>query len=425
MTDFNAVYYGARCVIQHSDPYKAGEFLRVYQADGGEIPSDPKIFNMFRRAVPVCINLPTSLFLIAPFTVLAWGPAHVLWMILEAGSLIFAALLTWNLAGNHASGISLFLICIILANSEGLFQSGNLAGIAISLCVVAVWCFLNERFVSAGILCLAVSLVLKPHDTGLVWLYFLLAGALYRRRALQTLVVVLVLCLPAILWVSHVAPHWIQELHSNLQATSAHGDLNDPGPASLSGQSSTVSIIDLQSVISVFRDDPRIYNPASYLVCGALLLVWSLKTLRARFTTASTWLALAAIAPLTLLVTYHRPYDTKLLLLTVPACAILWAEGGPIGWIALAVNTVGIVFTGDVPLAILVILTKNLHAGTGLPGKMLTVALTRPVPLVLLAMGIFYLWVYVRRAPARAATTEHEGSEDSTSRYLRCIPWRN
>jgi hypothetical protein len=413
MTDFNAVYYGARCVIQHSDPYKAGEFLRVYQVDGGKIPSGPIMSRSFLRAVPVCINLPTSLFFIAPFTMLAWGPAHVLWMILEAGCLIFAAFLMWNLAGNYAPGISLFLICILLANSEGLFQSGNLAGITISLCIVAVWCLLNERFIPAGILCLAVSLVLKPHDTGLVWLYFLLAGALYRRRALQTLVVVLVLCLPAILWVSHVAPHWIQELHSNILSTSAHGDLNDPGPATLIGNDNPASIIDLQSVISVFRDDPRIYNPVSYLVCGALMLAWSIKTLRARFSTASAWLALAAIAPLTLLVTYHRPYDTKLLLLSVPACAMLWAEGGPIGWIALVVNTVGVVFTGDIPLAILAILTKNLHADTtGLPGKMLTVVLTRPVPLVLLAMGIFYLWVYVRRAPDGAATTEHEVPED-------------
>jgi hypothetical protein len=213
-------------------------------------------------------------------------------------------------------------------------------------------------------------------------------------------------------------------LHSNILSTSAHGDLNDPGPASLGGHSAA-SIIDLQSVISVFRDDPRIYDPVSYLVCGALLLAWLLKTLKSRFSTTSAWLALAAIVPLTLLVTYHRPYDARLLLLSVPACAMLWAEGGPIGWIALAVNTAGIVFTSDIPLSILVILTKNLHAGTGLPGKMLTVALTRPVPLVLLAMGIFYLWVYVQRAPARAATTEHEGPEDSTSRYLRCIPWRN
>jgi hypothetical protein len=32
---------------------------------------------------------------------------------------------------------------------------------------------------------------------------------------------------------------------------------------------------------------------------------------------------------------------------------------------------------------------------------MLTVALARPVPLILLAMGIFYLWIYLQRDPER------------------------
>jgi hypothetical protein len=36
-----------------------------------------------------------------------------------------------------------------------------------------------------------------------------------------------------------------------------------------------------------------------------------------------------------------------------------------------------------------------------LSGQMLTVALMRPVPLILLAMGIFYLWIYMRREPER------------------------
>jgi hypothetical protein len=107
-----------------------------------------------------------------------------------------------------------------------------------------------------------------------------------------------------------------------------------------------------------------------------------------------------------MLVTYHRPYDAKLLLLTVPACAMLWAEGGPIGWIALIVNTAGFVLTGDIPLAILVILTNNLHVGTaGIFGQILTVVLTRPASLILLVMSIFYLWAYVRRAFAPSTSS--------------------
>ena len=183
-----------------------------------------------------------------------------------------------------------------------------------------------------------------------------------------------------------------------MAAISAHGGTNDPSLDSLTGRSGGV-IVDLQSDIVVFRDDPRIYNLASYLVCGALLLVWSVRTLKSRFSRAGAFLALAAVVPLTMLVTYHRPYDAKLLLITIPACAMLWAEGRPIRWLALLVTTAGIVFTADIPLTILAILSSALHVSTaGLSGQVLTVVLTRPTPLILLAMGIFYLWVYMRRA---------------------------
>jgi len=406
LADFKAIYYGARCLILHSDPYKESEFLHVYQAEGGGFPSDPARLQIFRRAVPVCINLPTALLVAAPFSILAWGSAHLLWMILTAGVYLLAACLMWKLARNYAPGISLFLICMVLANSEILFSGGNLAGIAVSLCVVAVWCFLEKQYLPAGILCLAVSLAIKPHDAGLVWLYFLLAGGVYRKRALQTLVVTVVLALAAILWVTSIAPQWMGELNSNLQATMAPGALNAPGPSSVSFRSSNM-LIDLQTVISVFRDDPRIYNPASYLICGTLLLVWSIRTLRARFSRPGAWIALAAIAALSMLPVYHRQYDAKLLLLTVPACAMLWAEGGLTGWIALLVNSAGVVVTGDIPSAILLNLTGNLRIpAAGLCGKILTVVLLQPAPFILLLMGIFYLWVYLRRDPAHVATAE-------------------
>ena len=127
-----------------------------------------------------------------------------------------------------------------------------------------------------------------------------------------------------------------------------------------------------------------------------------MRTLRSRFTQRGAWLALAAVLPITLLMTYHRPWDAKLLLLTIPACAMLWAEAGAIRWIALLLTSAGIVLTADLPLIILAIHTANLHISTaGLSGQILTVVLMRPTPLILLAMGIFYLWVYVRHDPAR------------------------
>ncbi len=404
MYDYKGIYYGERCLLHHVDPYKLGEPLRDYQAEGGILPESRDVL---RQNLTWYIYPPTTLIFMAPFAMLPWGPSHLLWMILIAGAIVYASVLMWSLAADYAPAISAGLICILLANSEILIATGNAAGIAVCLCIVAVWCFLKERYVLAGILCMAVGLAIKPHDAGLVWLYCLLAGGSYRKRALQTLVVIVVLGLVACLWMIPVAPHWLGELHFNLLAAEAPGGNSNPGPANPVYISCPQMIIDLQSVISAFRDDPRIYNPVSYLICGTLLLIWSVCTLRARFSPARAWLALAAVVPLTLLVSYHRPYDAKFLLLTVPACAMLWTEGGPIRWAALLATAAGILSTADIPLIILFILNKNLHGATaGLPGGIITNMLLRPTPLILLVMCVFYLWVYLRRAPARDATIE-------------------
>src|SRR5208283_1488805 len=120
---------------------------------------------------------------------------------------------------------------------------------------------------------------------------------------------------PATIWVSHVAPHWISELESNLQIASTHGSVDDPGPAGVNPEYHGAIEISLQTVFSVFRDDARFYNRTTYLVCGPLLLVWALTTLRRRFSQENAWLALAAVAALSMLPIYHRLHDTSLLLL--------------------------------------------------------------------------------------------------------------
>jgi hypothetical protein len=392
-TDFQAVYYGARCLIQHHNPYSVTEMEGLYQAAGEESPSPTE---RQRLLVTLYVNLPTTFLLFAPFEMLPLGMAQVLWMILTAGSLILAGFLMWKLGERYAPVLSACLVAFMLANCEFVYSTGNTAGIVVGLVVVAAWCFLQERFVLAGILCMAVSLAIKPHDGGLVWLYFLLAGGVHRKRALQTLAVTAVLALSAILWVSYVAPHWMQDWQSNMTVISARGGFNDPGPTAVVADS-FAKVISLQAIFSIFHDDPQFYNPATYLVCGALLLVWLIATLRSRSSREKDWLALAAIVPLTLLITYHRVYDAKLVMLTIPACALLWTRGGPVKWIALGLSAAGVVVCSDIPLILLEWFAQGLHLSTAvLSGQILTVVLGRPATDILLLMGVFYLWVYVR-----------------------------
>jgi hypothetical protein len=232
-----------------------------------------------------------------------------------------------------------------------------------------------------------------------VWLFFLLAGGLYRKRALQTLAMTAVLSLAAIAWVWSVSPHWLTELSSNLQTISAHGNMNDPGPAGLNPRLHGAIQISLQTVVSVFRDDPRFYNPITYLLCAPLLLVWAITTLRRRFSQESAWLAIAAIAALSMLPLYHRLHDVGILLLVFPAFAVLWARGGARAWLALLFTGACAVITSDVSVQLLTIYSAHLRESTsGLPGLLLTLVFARPVPLILLAMSIFYLWAYVRHS---------------------------
>ena len=398
--DYKVVYYSARCLIQHIDPYQENEVLRIYQAESADRPLESE---KVRQIVSRYMYLPTAFAVTVPFALLPWGPAHILWLTLTIGSVIVASFLIWNVGADFAPIVSGILIGFFLANSEVLVVLCNPAGIAVSLCVVAVWCFIRERFVPAGILCLAVSLAVKPQDAGLVWLYFLLAGGVYRKRALQTLVATLALGLPGILWVWSVAPNWLQEWRSNILAFSVHGGINDPGPAS-SGGHGLGMLVNLQAVLSVFRDDPHFYNPVSYLICVPLLLLWLIVTLRSRPSPAKAWIGLAAIAALSMLPVYHHLYDSKILLLTVPACAMLWAEGGLIGRLALLVTAAGFVLNGDVTWAIVLGLIGRLHMPpSGLSEQLLIAVQVFPAPLILLVIGVFYLWVYARRSSEAVA----------------------
>ncbi len=185
---------------------------------------------------------------------------------------------------------------------------------------------------------------------------------------------------------------------ANFATISARGGINEPGPNSFSGHS-IYTVVDLQAAISIFRDDPHFYNIASYLFCGTLLLVWSIWTLRTRFSVSRPGLRWQPSTAFTLLITYHRPWDAKLVMLAIPPCCMLWARRGRLGKIAFSITTVAALFAGDFPLAAFKTMADSLHVSTaGFGGQLLTLVLMRPESIALLAMGIFYLWTYLGTA---------------------------
>lgn len=401
---FPAIYFGTKCLMQGCDPYNLKQLQGVYEAAGvGNSSASIAI----HQSATLYVNLPTTSLVVAPLALLPFGVAQTLWLIVVILSFLLAAYLMWQSAESSAPKLSVLLLFVILTNCEIIFSGGNTAGLVVGLTIVAVWCFLRQEFVFAGVVCLALGLTIKPHDAGLVWLYFLVAGRPHARRALQSAALALGIALVAFFWVSHVAPHWLPELRSNLATISAPGGINEPGPSSI-GVNSPDMIIDLQTVVSIFYDDPRVYDPVTYAVCGFLLCAWLLLVARSRRSSSDAWIALAAVAALSMLFTYHRSYDAKLLLLlSVPASAMLWAEGGVTAWIAAIVSSLAAFFAGDIPLTALTHVTRgHLSPAQSFLAKSQAVLLTRPVPLILLCATVFYLfvlWDRTRRRDAGAA----------------------
>jgi hypothetical protein len=393
MHDFRTAYYSGLALLDHGDPYDVNEIEKLYSKESPR----PAIPDPDRIVVTANIYLPSAF----PFTVvlalLPEGVALALWNLVIVGAFLLSAFAIWRVCADRNPMAIALLLAFCLVNSGSLIYLSNPAGFVAPLCVLAALSFIYDKFVPAGIACLAISLAFKPHDGGLIWLYFLLAGGAYRKRALQTLLVIVAFSLPALLWVMSISPHWLQELSTNMAAFSGPHDMNDPR-----GSHGFSMMTNLQTVTSFFWSDAKTYNLATYLVCAPLLLWWAYLALRARPSKEATWFALASISVLSLLPIYHRQYDAKLIFLALPALVVLWTRRGGAAWIAAALTAIAFLLNADLPWVVFLRLMDRWGLyGAGFAQPIGVVLANFPVPLSLLAIGVFYLWAYSREILAQ------------------------
>jgi hypothetical protein len=395
--DFIEFYFPSRALLHHADPYDLHAVYREYLSQG------PPCFDSVEDCTGA-LHLPyppTGFVVTAAFGLLPYGQARILWTTLGAVALLVACFLVWEVVPDDAAKLAAGLIAFQLANSETVAWSANPGIIAAAFCTIAAWCFVRQRYVWPGAILFAVGLVLKPQVGSLVWLFLLLAKAPTRKPALRTFAVAGALALSSFLWVSTIAPRWAAELGQNYTLWMKRGGVDDFGPTSLSRPGWIVS---LQTVVSLAWNDSRFYNSIVYLICGIMFawLAWATSRM-CKSSSRNSWLALAAVSAITLLVVYHRRYDCKLLILAVPACAMLRAEGGRIGRWALAITGSCFIFAGDGLWIFTTKLLDNLQSGQPTLFHFLQIVLiVLPAPLSILTMGVFYFWVFLHQTRAMA-----------------------
>ncbi len=394
--DFRVVYFAARCLIEHGDPYQETQLADTYIKGQGTTPKDSQI----TRSTEYRYNyLPTAFIVTLPFAVLPFHIAQALWLIVTASSLIFASFLVWDVAALYAPVLSGALIGLTLANSELILMLGNPAGIAVSLCIIGVWCLVVRRYQFVGILCFAISLMLKPHVAGLVWLYFLMSDRNSRNKALQILMTVAMLSVPIAILMGTRAPHWFSEWRSVMAAFSSRGDINDPGPSSMAAHGIGM-MINLQTVFSLIKNEPSFYDSASYVLGLLLLCPLLYLTARKKASEELCWFALSAYASISMLPVYHRVYDARILILAVPMTAILWKRRSQYSKISVFIGATTIVLTGAIPWGIFLRISSGLHPSTNFSKSIAVISQVAPVPVILLISSVFYLRAYWVEAQA-------------------------
>ena len=378
-TDFVPVYTGARCLLHGCNPYDTSQLEQQFFQGGGhagELPS-------WHIDVPV---YPPSTFLaLSPLALLRYPVARWLWFLLNGCLFVTSAGLILSICPPWYRWLATILVSFIVATAGILLVLGQPGVFAIPLVIIGSCLFLRGRYLPLAAFLLMLSLAVKPQIGGFIVLY-LLVQRIHWRYAAVALAGAGALLLSASLILSHHprSAGWSSTLRANLTATLGPGGSADPRPEN----QLAIGDVNLQTLSSIFFADARRFNAVAYAVFLGLLAVGIVAVMRANPGPQTHFLALAALSILSLTPVYHRFYDTRLLLLSIPAVVIVCQKRRLLG-ILIAVLTVLAVIS--VQYRVQMFLLQQAKWQSVLANKFLFILLLRQQNLELLILFCLYL----------------------------------
>jgi len=392
--DFVPVYTGARCLLHGCDPYQTSQLEQQFFQGGGhpaELPS---------WDIDVPVYPPSTFLVLSPLALLPYPAARLLWFLLNACLFITSAALIVSLCPRSHRWPATALVSIVLATSGILLVLGQPGILAISLVIMGSYFFLRGRLLPLGALLLMLSLAVKPQIGGLIVLYLLLQR-IHWRYAFLAMAGALALLLSAGL-ILHQRPRsadWFSTLRTNLSATQSPGGSADPRPAN----QQAIGDINLQALTSIFSTDARRFNPIAYAIFVALLATWISALLRAHASPDIHFLAIAALSVLSLTPVYHRFYDTRLLLLSIPAVVIIFQKRR---WLGAVIAVLTVLAVISVQYRVQDYLLQHAQFESVLRNKLLFILLLRQQNLELLILFCLYVVAMISMRVSTAPAME-------------------
>jgi hypothetical protein len=377
--DFVPVYAGARCLVHGCDPYAPSQLEPEFFQAGGQSSDLPS----WRIDVPV---YPPSTFLaLSPIALLRFPVARLVWFLLNGCLFAIAATLVLSICPPHHRWLATSLVSFFVLTAGILLVLGQPAVFAISLVVIGSCLFLRGRFVPLGAFLFFLSLAVKPQIGGFIVLYFLVQRIYWRYAAFALAgAALLLLCASLILGHHPRSAGWAYTLRANLSATLSPGGSADPRPAN----PQAIGDENLQALTSIFLPKAAQFNVAAYAIFLCLLATGMVAVLRANRGPELHLVALGALSILTLMPVYHRFYDTRLLLLSVPAVVIVFQKRRVLGTV-IAVLTV--LTAISVQYRVQMFLLQQGKWQSILANKFLFVLLLRHQNLLMLLLFLLYL----------------------------------
>jgi hypothetical protein len=377
--DFVPVYTGARCLLHGCNPYDTSQLEQQFFLAGGHAAELPS------WDIDVPVYPPSTFLVLSPLALFSFPAARLIWFLLNGCLFVTATGLILALCTPSHRWLATALGSLLLLSSTILLILGQPAIFAISLLGIGIHLFLRGRLLGLGTLLLMLSLAVKPQVGGLIVLYLVARSVHWRSAALALAGALALLLSSALILQLHPRSFgWASTLRANLTATLDTGGSADPRPANPQAIGDT----NLQSLTSIFFPSDRGFNFAAYAAFMVLLAAWVLAVWGTNVGAELHLLALGALSILSLMPVYHRFYDTRLLLLTVPAVLIVFQNRRFLGATIGVMTALAVI---SVQYRLQIFLLQHDEWKSVLRNKLLFILLLRQQNLELLILFCLYL----------------------------------